>query len=224
MARCFASSASKPGDRVAVLLDRGLDCYVTLLGLLKARAAYVPIDANHPADRLAYILRRLECAAGGRASALRRPLSRRASGRRARPRALPDRRPARRAARRRGPRRRRRPALLRALHLRHDRAAEGRRGRASVDLQFRPRRRRDLRLWPRRPRLSGHVGRLRLLRRGALGAAGRGRDAGAQRLGQQPVRRGTRRIPGEPARSPASAACRRCSPRSSATCPACACC
>ena len=56
MARLFRELGVEPGDRVAVLLDRGLDAYVTLLGLLKARAAYVPIDANHPADRLAYIL------------------------------------------------------------------------------------------------------------------------------------------------------------------------
>ena len=56
MARHFRSLGVCAGDRVAVLLDRGLDCYVTLFGLLKARAAYVPIDANHPADRLAYIL------------------------------------------------------------------------------------------------------------------------------------------------------------------------
>jgi non-ribosomal peptide synthetase-like protein len=56
MARFLSDSGVKPGDRVAVLLDRGLDAYVTLLGLLKARAAYVPLDPNHPADRLAYIL------------------------------------------------------------------------------------------------------------------------------------------------------------------------
>ena len=56
MARLFRELGVAPGDRVAVLLDRGLDAYVTLLGLLKARAAYVPIDANHPAERLAYIL------------------------------------------------------------------------------------------------------------------------------------------------------------------------
>ena len=56
MARFLRDRGVKPGDRVAVLLDRGLDAYVTLFGLLKARAAYVPIDANHPADRLAYIL------------------------------------------------------------------------------------------------------------------------------------------------------------------------
>ncbi len=56
MARFFIRLGLKPGDRVAVLIDRGLDCYVTLLALLKARAAYVPIDPNHPADRLAYIV------------------------------------------------------------------------------------------------------------------------------------------------------------------------
>ena len=56
MARHFRSLGVRPGDRVGVLLDRGLDAYVTLFGLLKARAAYVPIDANYPADRLAYIL------------------------------------------------------------------------------------------------------------------------------------------------------------------------
>jgi non-ribosomal peptide synthetase-like protein len=56
MARFLRDRGVRPGDRVAVLLDRGLDAYVTLFGLLKARAAYVPIDANHPADRLAYIL------------------------------------------------------------------------------------------------------------------------------------------------------------------------
>ena len=56
MARFLRARGVRPGDRVALLLDRGLDAYVTLLGLLKARAAYVPLDANHPADRLAYIL------------------------------------------------------------------------------------------------------------------------------------------------------------------------
>jgi non-ribosomal peptide synthetase-like protein len=56
MARHFRALGVRPGDRVGVLLDRGLDGYVALFGLLKARAAYVPIDANHPADRLAYIL------------------------------------------------------------------------------------------------------------------------------------------------------------------------
>ena len=57
MARYLISRGVKPGDRVAVLLDRGLEAYVTLLALMKAGAAYVALDANHPADRVAYILR-----------------------------------------------------------------------------------------------------------------------------------------------------------------------
>ena len=57
MARFFISRGVKPGDRVAVLLDRGVEAYATLFALMKARAAYVALDANHPADRVAYILR-----------------------------------------------------------------------------------------------------------------------------------------------------------------------
>ena len=56
MARLFLQRGVKPGDRVAVLLDRGLEAYVALFALMKVRAAYVPLDANHPADRLRYIL------------------------------------------------------------------------------------------------------------------------------------------------------------------------
>ena len=56
MARHFQRLGVSPGDRVAVLLERGLDAYVALFALLKLRAAYVPIDANHPPERLRYIL------------------------------------------------------------------------------------------------------------------------------------------------------------------------
>lgn len=56
MARLFLQRGVRPGDRVAVLLDRGLEAYVALFALMKVRAAYVPLDANHPADRLRFIL------------------------------------------------------------------------------------------------------------------------------------------------------------------------
>ncbi len=56
IARFFMRSGVKPGDRVAVLIDRGVDAYVALFALLKAGAAYVPLDANHPADRIRFIL------------------------------------------------------------------------------------------------------------------------------------------------------------------------
>ncbi|MCI4066894.1 amino acid adenylation domain-containing protein [Micromonospora sp. R77] len=41
-----------PGAHVAVCLDRSPELLVALLGVLKAGAAYVPLDPAHPADRL----------------------------------------------------------------------------------------------------------------------------------------------------------------------------
>ncbi len=41
---------------VAVLLPRGMDLLVALLGILKAGAAYIPIDPNNPQERIQYIL------------------------------------------------------------------------------------------------------------------------------------------------------------------------
>lgn len=46
----------RPDQLVAIGLPRGIDFVVGLLGVLKAGAAYLPLDLNHPADRLAYIL------------------------------------------------------------------------------------------------------------------------------------------------------------------------
>jgi non-ribosomal peptide synthetase component F len=43
------------GSPVGILLGRSEDTYVALLGVLKAGAAYVPLDPSFPADRLAYI-------------------------------------------------------------------------------------------------------------------------------------------------------------------------
>ncbi|MGW5612414.1 amino acid adenylation domain-containing protein [Streptomyces sp. NPDC003877] len=43
-----------PGDRVGVCLDRDAGLVVSLLGVLKAGAAYVPMDVAYPAERLAH--------------------------------------------------------------------------------------------------------------------------------------------------------------------------
>lgn len=44
------------GDRVALVLERSLEMVVAILGVLKAGAAYVPIDPEAPADRVDYML------------------------------------------------------------------------------------------------------------------------------------------------------------------------
>jgi non-ribosomal peptide synthetase-like protein len=45
-----------PGHRVALLFDDAVDAYVAMLAVLKAGAAYVPLDTAFPADRIAYIV------------------------------------------------------------------------------------------------------------------------------------------------------------------------
>jgi non-ribosomal peptide synthetase-like protein len=56
LARFLARSGIRAGDRVGLLLDQPVDGYVSMLAVLKAHAAYVPLDAGFPADRLAYMV------------------------------------------------------------------------------------------------------------------------------------------------------------------------
>ena len=46
----------EPGARVGIHLPRSLDAFVALLAILKAGAAYVPIDPANPKDRIAFML------------------------------------------------------------------------------------------------------------------------------------------------------------------------
>ena len=46
----------KPDARVAICVERSLEMVVGLLAILKAGAAYVPLDPAYPAQRLAYML------------------------------------------------------------------------------------------------------------------------------------------------------------------------
>lgn len=45
-----------PGSVVGILLERSIDCFVSILALLKIGAAYVPIEVEYPDERINYIL------------------------------------------------------------------------------------------------------------------------------------------------------------------------
>lgn len=51
-----AQAGVRDGDRVALALERPTDIYAAMLAVLKLHAAYVPLDAGSPADRVAYIV------------------------------------------------------------------------------------------------------------------------------------------------------------------------
>jgi amino acid adenylation domain-containing protein len=46
----------KPDDLVGIAIERSIETIVGILGLLKAGAAYLPIDLAYPADRVAFML------------------------------------------------------------------------------------------------------------------------------------------------------------------------
>ncbi|MEO3808651.1 non-ribosomal peptide synthase/polyketide synthase [Sphaerisporangium sp. B11E5] len=52
VARWLHGRGVGPEDRVGVVMDRSADLVAVLLGVVKAGAAYVPLDASHPVDRL----------------------------------------------------------------------------------------------------------------------------------------------------------------------------
>ncbi len=56
LAHALRARGVRPQDPVAVLLDRDVEMVVALLGVFKAGAVYVPLDAGHPPARLAFLL------------------------------------------------------------------------------------------------------------------------------------------------------------------------
>ncbi|MFI7400362.1 amino acid adenylation domain-containing protein [Streptomyces sp. NPDC049541] len=56
LARVLTSQGAGPGQIVAFSLPRSVDLAVAVLAVLKAGAAYLPLDPEHPAERTAYLL------------------------------------------------------------------------------------------------------------------------------------------------------------------------
>ncbi len=56
VARHLQTLGVQPGDLVALYMDRCVEMIVGLLGILKAGAAYVPLDPAYPAERLMFML------------------------------------------------------------------------------------------------------------------------------------------------------------------------
>ncbi|WP_282689764.1 non-ribosomal peptide synthetase, partial [Streptomyces sp. CC216B] len=56
VARTLVERGVTPGRTVAVLLPRGVDLVIALLGVAKSGGAYVPLDPEHPAERIAAVL------------------------------------------------------------------------------------------------------------------------------------------------------------------------
>ncbi|MGW0538458.1 amino acid adenylation domain-containing protein [Streptomyces sp. NPDC003032] len=56
LAHWLAGRGVAPESFVALALPRGVDLVVAVVGVLKAGAAYVPIDPDYPRDRVAYML------------------------------------------------------------------------------------------------------------------------------------------------------------------------
>ncbi|MGW7286416.1 amino acid adenylation domain-containing protein, partial [Streptomyces sp. NPDC054847] len=56
LARLLVARGVGPEDIVAVAVPRSPELVVSLLAVMKAGAAYLPLDADHPQDRIAYML------------------------------------------------------------------------------------------------------------------------------------------------------------------------
>ncbi|EJQ37641.1 amino acid adenylation domain-containing protein [Bacillus cereus BAG5X1-1] len=56
LARVLRQEGVTEKDIVAIMVDRSLEMVIGILGILKAGAAYLPIDSEYPNDRISYML------------------------------------------------------------------------------------------------------------------------------------------------------------------------
>jgi amino acid adenylation domain-containing protein len=56
LARFLVARGVEPGDRIGICMARGVDQIAAVLAIVKAGAAYVPLDPTFPSERLEYML------------------------------------------------------------------------------------------------------------------------------------------------------------------------
>lgn len=61
LAQLLITSGVKPESRIGLCLPRSPDAFVSILGILKAGAAYVPLDPKYPTERLNYMIKDSGC-------------------------------------------------------------------------------------------------------------------------------------------------------------------
>ena len=60
LAATLINSGIKKGDRVGIYINKSIPSIVSIFGILKAGAAYVPLDPKAPIERIDYIIRNCE--------------------------------------------------------------------------------------------------------------------------------------------------------------------
>ncbi|MCF6193685.1 MAG: AMP-binding protein, partial [Kangiellaceae bacterium] len=55
IANLLAEIGELPGQRIGLLVDKSIEAYQGIYAILKSGCAYVPLDKQAPAERLAYI-------------------------------------------------------------------------------------------------------------------------------------------------------------------------
>jgi len=57
LAHLLRAEGVRPGDIVALMVERSFAMIIGILGIVKAGAAYLPVSADNPPDRIAYLLK-----------------------------------------------------------------------------------------------------------------------------------------------------------------------
>src|SRR5512139_4209506 len=56
LARLLVEQGIRRGDRVGIYMNKGLESAIAIYGIMKAGAAYVPLDSFAPVARVAFVI------------------------------------------------------------------------------------------------------------------------------------------------------------------------